>query len=378
MKFVVFGEDWGEHPSSTQHLFEQLAKQHEVHWINSIGMRKPTCNIKDISRLFNKAKKIFTRSKNRNKNIAKKNTEQNITVHNLAVLPWHDNIYVQTYNEFIFTQNNFDSDEPILYWISVPTAITMIKLRKIDKVVYYCGDDFTGLAGVDHKMVEPIERRLIAKADMIYVVSEHLYNKMPKYKTYMLTHGVDLELFTKPAAVAPEIKNVNKYKVGFYGSVNEWLDVELLIKLAKLRPNYELILVGTITINIDNLLALDNVTHVNAVEHRRLVEFSQHWDVSILPFVNNQQIRACDPLKLKEYLAVGTPVVSTSFPAVDKYPETILVGYDHNGFIERVDSAIAINQVLNTHWKNCQANLAENHSWVSKAHSVEQQLMSFS
>ena len=59
MKFIVFGEDWQSHPSSTQHLFKQLAKQHQVIWINSIGMRKPTFRLIDVKRVFNKLKKPF-------------------------------------------------------------------------------------------------------------------------------------------------------------------------------------------------------------------------------------------------------------------------------------------------------------------------------
>ncbi|MBQ4863539.1 glycosyltransferase [Pseudoalteromonas sp. MMG013] len=377
MKFVVFGEDWGAHPSSTQHLFKQLSKDHDVHWINSVGMRKPRLRFTDLSRVFNKAKNYFSQSQGEAQVGGAASRNDQPSVYNLAVLPWHDNIFVQSFNEFVFSKKHFDSNEPILYWISVPTAITMINVRPIDKVVYYCGDDFSALAGVDHKMIAPIERKLIAKANLIYVISEHLYNKMPKHKTYMLTHGVDFELFTKPTIIANEIKHVTRFKVGFYGSINEWLDVDLLTKLVTERPNYELILVGTITHNIDLLLSLNNVTHIEAVEHQRLAEFSQHWDVSILPFVDNQQIQACDPLKLKEYLAAGTPVVSTNFPAVNKYLETILVASTDSGFIQRIDSAIALNQVLNKNWKETQSSLAKNHSWSAKARSVEQQLIAF-
>ena len=54
-----------------------------------------------------------------------------------------------------------------------------------------------------------------------------------------------------------------------------------------------------------------NVTFIPEVTHHDLIRFSQHWDVSILPFLDNKQIRSCNPLKLKEYLAVGAPIVAT-------------------------------------------------------------------
>ena len=164
MKFIVFGEDWQSHPSSTQHLFKQLAKQHQVIWINSIGMRKPTFRLIDVKRVFNKLKSLFL-SKRTGSNAKTTNTSQNInlTAHTLAVLPWHDNVIVRRFNKRIFNRKGFIDDEPIVYWLSVPTAISLISPREQDKVIYYCGDDFSALAGVDHKMVAPFESDLIEK-----------------------------------------------------------------------------------------------------------------------------------------------------------------------------------------------------------------------
>ena len=104
MKFIVFGEDWQSHPSSTQHLFKQLSKQHQVIWINSIGMRKPTFRLIDVKRVFNKLKSLFL-SKRTGSNAKTTNTSQNInlTSHTLAVLPWHDNVIVRLFNKWIFS-----------------------------------------------------------------------------------------------------------------------------------------------------------------------------------------------------------------------------------------------------------------------------------
>lgn len=375
MKFIVFGEDWQSHPSSTQHLFKQLAKQHQVIWINSIGMRKPTFRLIDVKRVFNKLKSLFLSKRNR-PNAKTTNTSQNInlTAHTLAVLPWHDNVIVRLFNKWIFNRKGFIDDEPIVYWLSVPTAISLISPREQDKVIYYCGDDFSALAGVDHKMVAPFESDLIAKADTIYVVSEFLANKMPKSKVKMLSHGVDLELFTTQTTKAVELEQICKPIIGFYGSLNAWLDKALLLKLAKERPEYQLVLIGHLVEDFSDLLKLDNVTHIPAVEHDRLASFSQHWQVSILPFVDNEQIRACDPLKLKEYIATGTPIVTTRFAAVNSYQETILIADNHQGFIERLDYAVSLSKSNNLNWRANQSQQASDHSWQAKAKLVCKQL----
>jgi glycosyltransferase involved in cell wall biosynthesis len=375
MKFIVFGEDWQSHPSSTQHLFKQLAKQHQVIWINSIGMRKPTFRLIDLKRVFNKLKSLFL-SKRSSPNAKTTDHSHNLdlTAHTLAVLPWHDNLIVRLYNKWIFNKKGFIGDEPIVYWLSVPTAISLISPREQDKVIYYCGDDFSALTGVDHKMVAPFESELIKNADTIYVVSERLANKMPKSKVKMLSHGVDLALFTTQTAKARELEQISKPIIGFYGSLNAWLDKALLLTLAKERPEYQLVLIGHLIEDFSELLKLDNVTHIKAVEHHRLASFSQHWQVSILPFVDNEQIRSCDPLKLKEYIATGTPIVTTRFAAVNPYRETILIADTHQGFIDRIDYAVSLSKSQNLNWRTNQSQQANNHSWQAKATLVCKQL----
>ena len=47
---VVFGEDWQRHPSSSQHVITELAKNHRILWINSIGLRRPRLSLRDAKR----------------------------------------------------------------------------------------------------------------------------------------------------------------------------------------------------------------------------------------------------------------------------------------------------------------------------------------
>lgn len=370
MRFVVFAEDWASHPSSTQHLFAELAKHHEVHWVNSIGMRKPSLKLNDLKRVFNKLKQLFSESTS-----ATIETPKAMHVYKLPVLPWHDNALVKRFNKWVYSQyfkNIYD--EPVIYWLSVPTAEYLITKQKRDRLIYYCGDDFSALAGVDASLVTPFENSLIQNADLIYVISAFLMNKMPKHKTKMLSHGVSYDLFTSKSEIAPEISHLNGPIIGFYGSINAWLDIALLTALVAQRPSYQLVLVGDIVGPTAQLLQFKNVTHIPAIEHARLASFSTHWNVSVLPFVNNEQIRACDPLKLKEYLAAGKPIVATDFPAVKQYQTEILIGKTHDQFINKIDEAVSLNTIERNTLKLSQQQLAKNHSWESKALKVQQDL----
>jgi len=367
MKFIVFAEDWGSHPSSTQHLFSELAKRQQVNWVNSVGMRKPSVKLHDVKRIINKFKQLFQRSNN-----SKIATPKNMTVYKLPILPWHDNGLVRCYNRWVFSRHidAHKTSEPIVYWLSVPTACYLFDKRAIDSLIYYCGDDFSALAGVDPVLIAPFEQQLIKNADLIYVISELLKTKMPAEKTKLLTHGVSFDLFTSNVDKAAEISAIKTPIIGFYGSINTWLDIPLLMALATARPQYQLVLVGDITTPISGLLQFENVTHISAVEHKRLVSFSAHWDVSILPFVDNEQIRACDPLKLKEYLAVGKPIVATDFAAVNNYHSQIFIAQSQNNFIEKIDQALSLSQAKLSLLHAVQKNIAKEHSWPVKALTV--------
>lgn len=372
MRMIVFGEDWGAHPSSTQHLIKEIAHSNSVSWVNSVGMRAPKFRFRDLKRLGNKFMNMFF----------KKQSQQghsDVKVFNPKTLPWHQFTWVNTFNKkqlnkSLDLDNKKQSDEPIIYWVSVPTAISLIDKRAQDQIIYYCGDDFSGLEGVDYEMVEKFEQELISKADIIYVVSDELMAKMPEEKTTLLRHGVDFKLFNHPKIINPILKKFRP-TIGFYGSLSNWLDIELLINLVKQRPHYDLLLIGEKKVNLDKLLAFENVSHIEAISHESLPEFSQHWQVALLPFVDNAQIRSCDPLKLKEYLAAGVPVVSTDFPAVHKYKEIIMISSSIESFIKRVDWALCINASYGLIWRQVSSDLVKKESWKDKSQVVLKQMV---
>lgn len=369
MKFVVFGEDWDSHPSSTQHLFEEISNSHSVVWFNSVGMRAPKFNLTDLKRLCIKGFKILSGHQSDNKSNISPDT-----ICNPFLLPWHNNKFNKNFNQRqIMKLIKQYWDEPIVYWISVPSAFDMIKVRNQDTLIYYCGDDFSGLAGVDYEMVKASENKLIFRSDFIFVASHKLLEKMPAHKTQVLEHGVDFDLFTKKTDKHPLMPLATQV-IGFYGSISSWIDYDLLVKLTRERPQYHLILIGKSHVDISRLVAKDNVTHVPEVAHEELACFSQYWNVSILPFLDNKQIKSCNPLKLKEYLAVGAPIVSTRFPAVERYKETVLIADNHNAFLQRVDYAMSLVMTPAIHWSQASQQCVKIHTWQHKAAYVLAQL----
>lgn len=324
---IVFGEDWGALPSSTQHLIKQLLKNRKVVWINSIGLRTPKLSLKDIKRAWQK----ITRASGGN--LGEENKQKlpdNLTVIHPKTIPVPKSGLARQLARYLLKKqilkvtHRLGLSKPIL-WTSLPTAVDMIGHLNEHKSLYYCGDDFSALAGVDHQTVAKRESELVQKADLILTASETLRQKFPASKTHTLTHGVDYELFADPLNKATDFPENNRPVAGFYGSISEWFDVELMVQTIQKMPEWNFVFVGKVEINVVELSALSNVYFLGPKPHQSLPQYSQHWQVSLLPFLDNEQIRACNPLKLKEYLAAGTPIVSTYFKAIDEYKDYISV-----------------------------------------------------
>ena len=362
---IVFGEDYGSLPSSTQHLINGLADERKVIWINSIGLRQPKLSLKDARRAFNKC---FTR---RNTELEQAYSQTNngengtnITQVNLLTIPAPSSAMARKVaRELMLRQlmpvlEKAELNQPIL-WSSLPTAADLCGYLNEHAVVYYCGDDFSALAGVDHVTVSKHEEKMADKANLILTASDTLTEKFPSHKTRLLTHGVDQKLFSTPAAIAPELaklKQANQRPVaGFYGSISEWLDYPLLEEVTEALPEWDFVFIGPLATSNNPLPQRDNVHYLGPKAHNELPGFSQHWDVSMLPFRQNQQIAACSPLKLAEYVVAGRPIVTTPFPALGGYQTYVHCADNAGTFIQslmtaRNDSAIPAHALQHQSW----------------------------
>lgn len=316
---VVFGEDWGRHPSSTQHLVRRLAGDRKTLWINSLGLRRPRLTPRDAARLATKAVSLL-----RPPLVPAGRTDRSDHPFRAIIEPravsWPGSRVAAAINRrLVGTQVNAALERngmkaPVL-WTSLPTALPLVGTLGERAVVYYAGDDFAALHGVDHGPVAAMERALAGRADLILAASPEIAERFDSARTVHLPHGVDFGLFSGPAsrnAALPEGKTA-----GFYGSLNGWIDLPAIADAARRLPGWTFVLIGRIETDLAPIEGLANIRLAPPVSHDSLPSWSQHWTVSLLPFVRNRQIDASNPLKLREYLAAGRPVAATyAFPAI--------------------------------------------------------------
>ena len=336
-QLIFFGEDWGGLPSSSQHLATHLLKLGwQIVWINSIGLRQPKLKMKDFKRLAVKLMSFLSKKTS----VRQLEKNEKLSIVSPLIIPYIGFSFIDKINRFLFKRQLdkvIKSRNLLNYQIitALPTAIAFYPLLSKQPWYYYCCDDFSALANVSHKAVTKCENRLVTIVECIFVSSQVLADKFENYHPILVEHGVDVELF-QSSRHRPSDLIYSDAIIGFYGSISEWLDIELLVFCASDNPDFSFVFIGNINTDIKGLVKLPNVHFLGSKKHSELSNYLHHWQVSILPFRCNQQIEGCNPLKLREYLASGSYVVSTDFPEAQNFSQYICIADTKEAFSEGI------------------------------------------
>src|SRR5439155_3472018 len=165
-----------------------------------------------------------------------------------------------------------------------------------------------------------LERRLMEKSDCVIVSSSPLLETKRQHNqnTFLVTHGVDVPHFRMACdletEVPEDIKTLRRPVIGFFGLIADWVDLDLIRSLAHARPDWTFVLIGKVVTDTRALQSLKNVHFLGQKPYQLLPAYAKGFDIAILPFVMNELTLAANPLKLREYLAAGLPVVSSAIP----------------------------------------------------------------
>ncbi len=343
---IIFGEDWGSYPTSTQNLVRYLAEDRRIIYVNSLGLRRPRLNAHDLNRIVDKAGQVVRGRRGTPIQDVKQRPPETVTVIAPVALPFPGSKLAFKFNGAALQRQlgpkiqQCKLDRPIL-WVTVPTALAVAGRLGERALVYYCADDFGALAGVDHADVLAIEDQLVERADLILACSQELVAKFPAEKTMLLPHGVDVELFTKPVPPADDLPT-GRPIAGYYGAFLDRIDLPLLKAAIETLSDWDFVFLGKIAqAEQDAFAGLDNVRFLGAKAHETLPRYVQHWTVSLLPFADTAMVRAMNPLKLREYLAAGTPIATTDFPALAPYRDLVCLRQGDGPFADVIRQAQA-------------------------------------
>ncbi|MDP8922487.1 MAG: glycosyltransferase, partial [Chloroflexota bacterium] len=182
--------------------------------------------------------------------------------------------------------------------------------------VYDCMDELSAFRFAPPLLRER-EARLFERADLVFTGGHSLYEAKRRRhpSVYPFPSSVDVAHFRRARSAQPDPADqasVQHPRLGFYGVIDERLDIQLIRSVAEARPDWQIVLVGPVAkIDRETLPRLPNVHYLGAKQYDELPAYLAGWDVALLPFACNEATRFISPTKTPEYLAAGRPVVST-------------------------------------------------------------------
>jgi glycosyltransferase involved in cell wall biosynthesis len=233
-------------------------------------------------------------------------------------------------------------------WYYTPMAIPFAEGLEPLAVVYDCMDELSLFRGAPRELVDR-EARLLAAADLVFTGGQSLYEaKREKHpRVHPFPSSIDAEHFrqARQAGMEPaDQAGIPGPRMGYFGVIDERLDLDLLAAVAEARPDWHLVMVGPVVkIDPGSLPQRPNLHWLGMKSYPELPEYLAGWDVALMPFALNESTRFISPTKTPEYLAGGRPVVSTPIRDVVK-------PYGESGMVEIADGpeafVTAVDRVL--------------------------------
>lgn len=336
---VVVSGEFGRYPSSIEHLIRQLLPTNRVLWVEITGMRNPKLSVYDLKRAIGKVKRLVKGAESVES--TSRGIPPNIRLSSPVTIPFPSFSAVRTLNSNTL-ENTIKRETAALgfedFGVITTLPMTADSVLKVGAAwsLYYCPDEWALWPGLDKQLVDSWEGTLLSSVDGIVVTSEKLKltKSLPAKQAQIVNHGVDVAHFSQ----------ANKYsaknKVSFFGLFDERIDQELIAYISKALPKVSFEIIGPVQCRIRPDLQGANVTWTGQVPYQELPGKLADASALILPYVKNELTDNINPLKVRECLATGKPVVATAIAEL-KNMKHVFIANDKVEFLQQLNSAIA-------------------------------------
>jgi len=236
-------------------------------------------------------------------------------------------------------------------WYYTPMALEFSRHLTPAAIVYDCMDELSAFKGAPARLRE-LDAELMRRASLVLTGGHSLYEarRHAHRNIHPMPSSVDVEHFAQARRELPDPPDqapIARPRLGFFGVIDERMDLALLAGVAAARPYWQWILVGPVVkIDAATLPRRPNIHYLGAKCYEELPRYISGWDVALLPFARNEATRFISPTKTPEYMAAGKPVVSTSIrDVVRPYGQQGLVRIadDVPGFVRACTAALNEN-----------------------------------
>jgi len=349
----------------------RLTRYYPVLFVNSLGMRVPSLK-KDASAMKKIARKLWS--------IARflKKVDRTMFVLSPAPLPFLGSSFGQRLNarlvrsQLHLVMRLLGIRKPIFY-IGCPPALDVIRNEARRFLIYQRTDLFEEMPGINRPYITSLDQELAESADLVLYVNKALWQSglTINKNSLLLGHGVDFDMFVEASdcEYCPEdIAVIPRPRIGFFGDISDkTLDLELLAATATKLPSFSFVLVGPVSADVGLLRGLSNVHFLGQKPYEQIPFYGKEFDVAIMPWNQNRWIQFCNPVKAKEYLALGMPIVSTYYPEVEPYRDVIYVAGGPEEFAAAIETALKENDPAK---RTLRREKVKDETWDSKAEKI--------
>lgn len=341
---ICFAKDWSEDPTSNNHVMKLLARDNEVLWLNSIATRTPKLSSgSDMAKIRRKLRSFVDGPQRVN--------GTRLSVFTPLVLPFpHSRAAVMLNRQILrgttswFRRSLNMGDFQL--WSFIPTAVEYFGHLGESFRVYYCTDEWSQFSYVDGARVTAMERALCEKVDIVFTTSRTLLEAKRAWnpETHLASHGVDYAHFARAldeaTTIPDELAGVKHPVLGFFGLVQDWIDIDLVGWCAEQRPDWTFVMIGKVAVDHSRWANTPNIKWLGRKPYEELPRYCKAFDVGLIPFRINELTRNVNPIKLREYLSAGLPVVSTHVPECAAYPEWCAIADSREQFLAACEAAL--------------------------------------
>lgn len=338
----IGGEDWWYHNRGhfDFQIMRRLARRWPVLFVNSIGVRMPSFGEPGLF-----AQRISRKLKSLSRGVVE--VEPGFWVCSPFSVPGQAGQKLSSWAlgpQIRLAAKRAGIHKPLL-WVHCPAGAPLIDELDHSGLVLQRTDRFEAFPEGDADLIGRQIGKVKDKADLVVYAAPHLMDEEAGSvsRQLLVTHGVEYDRFAQAGSEVksdPEdMRGIDGPRVGFIGGIDaHTFDPQLFLDVASRLPSHQFVLVGGCSL-ADDWCSLENVHQLGRKPYDQVADYMSAMDVLIMPWNDSPWIAACNPIKLKEYLAVGRPVVTTDFKALDPWRDLVTVAAGADGFAEAIAAA---------------------------------------
>ncbi len=216
---------------------------------------------------------------------------------------------------------------PRTLWLTLPSHIELIQTYAPDFVIYDAVDE----PKEEFASWAPYYPQILEKADLIFCSSASIYNYFSSRHPYvhLIPNGVDFVHFSPASSIRPTDLPLGKPIVGYSGAIAPWVDWDLLKIVIRENPEINFVFMGALFQRNTFPLKSKNVFYLGLKPYHELPSYLHHFDLGLIPFLQTEMTKGCNPIKLYEYYAAGIRVLGTPLPELLTIPKINLESDPH-------------------------------------------------